>query len=394
MGPAGTTILWDMLVSSPGKIVDTIYISPMPVVRNILNIKNFMRKWHGDVSWSWGFWSDDLISKEESVFWFSSFFLNLGLETWEEVLDFLNFFSFLGSFPALSSWLRQFIDWFSKLAVRLDGDVFYTSNDSKEAVFTEMLTPGVSDFPELDSVFDTVSDDGNIMNDIGIVGHIMEDTSSIVFKCIWNSNTTSDWTSLIEFIHNSLFVLNDSVSVLRNVTVLIDSIDVILVWDPAALIGGAVSADEIISTFDSRIMTSSLIVGTGFIGYIVTMHPLIGSVSITTVATHVLALIITREDDLRSNDDIWERSVSSNLDPITEGRGSGKGPAGTAISWDMLLSGDSQKVCIIDVRPIPVVWKVLEVHDCQWLTDILSKSWALDMARVLNLGGRDSNDNG
>jgi len=292
MGPAGSTVLRDMLVSGPGEVVNSIDITPVPVVWDVLRGKDFVWEWHGDPGWGWGLWSDDLISEEKSVFWF--FLGLLGFKAWEEIFNFfLDWFLGGNTFSTFSSWLGPSVDWCSKSAIALDSNIVDASNDSEKSVFTEVLTPGISDFPEFDTVFDTISDDGYVMNDIGIVGHVVENTSGIIFKCVRDGNTTSNGTSLVDLIHNGLFVLRNGVVVSSDMTVLIHSVDVVLIGNPAALVGGAVSADDVVGALDSGVVTTSLIVGAGLIGDVMVVHPLKSRVWVSTVAAVVIGPVVT-----------------------------------------------------------------------------------------------------
>jgi hypothetical protein len=273
MSPAGTAVLRNMLVSGPREVVNTINVAPVPVGRDVLNIENFMRKWHGDVSWSGSLWSNDFISVEESVLGSFIFLLNFSFKTREEVLNILDRFRFLGAFSTFFTFSPG-INGSSKSTVSFNSDVVDASDDSEESIFSEMLTPRVSDFPELDSVFNTISHNGDIMDDISIVGHVVENTAGVVFEGIWNRDSASHWASLIDLVHDGLFVLGDRIGVTGDMAVLVHSVDIVLVWDPATFARGTVSADDVVGTFDSRVVTSCLVVRAGFISHIIVVHPL------------------------------------------------------------------------------------------------------------------------
>lgn len=143
----------------------------------------------------------------------------------------------------------------------------------------------------------------------------MIDSTGVVFETIWYSNTASNWTSLENFVHDSLFISRLITG--SYVTIVINSISIVFLWYPTSFtVRSTVSADNIFSTHYSSIVTFSLIVGTSFVSNIIFIHPFIGIVSITTVATVVTIISIAREDDLWSNKYIRERSVSSYLNSV------------------------------------------------------------------------------
>ena len=201
------------------------------------------------------------------------------------------------------------VSWIVLLSVvGLNGDVVDTSDDSNETRFTEMGTPGVSNGPVFGSVLvDTVSNNGDIMNDIHISSLILKDTTGVVLEGVWNSDTTGNWTSLVDLLHHLLLA--------GNLTVLIDTIDLIGVWNKAWFTWHAVLTNGHSRARLTIVVTSSSVNGAGLISDLVRVHPLEGIISFATVAT-----IISRagDEDLRGDVDIWPSSLSSDLDSIGE----------------------------------------------------------------------------
>jgi len=99
------------------------------------------------------------------------------------------------------------------------------------------------------------------------------------------------------------------------VSILVNSIDVVGVWNEAWFMWITVHADGDWVTLDTIVIASGSVDGAGLIGDLVGVHPLEGVVSLTTVAT-----IISRAGDknLWGDVNIWPGSLSSDLDSIGE----------------------------------------------------------------------------
>jgi hypothetical protein len=316
--------LWDVLVASPGEIVNVANVSPVPSVWNITILEVFVWEWGGD---------------EFGDFTVLLDLASLVVALWKEDV-FLWFFN-------LWLWLGPGVLWNSPGTIGFDCHVVGAANHSEETLFTPVGTPGVSDNPELDTVFDTPTDDGDFVVDIHSTGGILEDTASVVVSELFGgSNTAGNWTTLVDFVHHVGFT--------TDLAVLVDSVGAVGLLSPAALAWSAVSADNISSAGSTVGVTTSHVVGAGFVGDIVVVNPLVSSDSITTIATEIGCL--TRDQNLRSQVDIWPLSVSGNLDTIAEGGGGGEGPARTAVEWDVLVASEGQEVGGVDVGPGEVSW--------------------------------------
>merc|ERR1712086_415348 len=181
-----------------------------------------------------------------------------------------------------------------------------------------MGTPRVSHSPILDSSINAETDDRDVMDDIGIVSLVVEDTAGVVLEGWRNGNTTCNWTSLVDLLHHGLLT--------ADLTVLVSMVDLVVILSPAsfAWIVGAVFAHDLISALLAVVMSSCSVDGAGLIGDLVLVHPLEGVVGLTTVATVIAG---AGDEDLRGDVDIWPAGIPLDLDPIGQGRCGGMSPA-------------------------------------------------------------------
>jgi hypothetical protein len=129
----------------------------------------------------------------------------------------------------------------------------------------------------------------------------------------------------------------------------------------------AVFTSELLGALFTVIVTSGSVDSASLVSDFVGVHPLESVVSFTTVATIILR---ARDENLWGDVNIWPGSLSSDLDSIGEGRGSGMSPAGTTVRWDMLVSNVGEVVNTFDVVPDPVFWKIVN-----WFKWGLDNSW-------------------
>jgi hypothetical protein len=64
-------------------------------------------------------------------------------------------------------------------------------------LFTPVSSPGVANIPELDSIFFTPTNYGNLVDGVEITSGVVINTTYIVIKGLWNRYWTSKWTTLI-----------------------------------------------------------------------------------------------------------------------------------------------------------------------------------------------------
>jgi hypothetical protein len=143
------------------------------------------------------------------------------------------------------------------------------------------------------------------VNDVHVAGGVLVDTAGVVLERVWDSDTASNWTSLVNFLHHGLLS--------RDLAVLLGSIDQVFVWDEARLVWHAVLADSHGRASLSVIVTSGSVDGASLISDLVLGHPLESVVCLSSVATIITT---ARDENLRSDVDVWPLSLSSNLDSI------------------------------------------------------------------------------
>jgi hypothetical protein len=188
-------------------------------------------------------------------------------------------------------------------AIGLDSDVVGASADTEETFLTPVGTPRVSYEPVRLSIFFAITNNGDIVDNVGVTSLVAENAASVVLKSLRNGNTASNRSSLVDFLHHVLLT--------GDVTELINSVDEILVGDEACLTWVAVTADVHGGANLSVVETTSAVDGASLISDFVLGHPLEGVVSLTTVASLVGSL--TRDDDLRGDVHIGPGGLSSDL---------------------------------------------------------------------------------
>mmetsp|Transcript_14441 Transcript_14441/g.22391 ORF Transcript_14441/g.22391 Transcript_14441/m.22391 type:complete len:297 (-) Transcript_14441:30-920(-) len=235
-------------------------------------------------------------------------------------------------------------------AVSLDGDVVGASHDSEKTVLTPVGSPGVSDGPELLAVFNTPSDDGDIVDDVDVAGGVLVDTSGVVLEGVGHGDTASDGASLVDFLHHLVLT--------SDLTVLLGSVDLVLVGGEAVLLArGAVLAHDDGGALLTVIVASGSVDGASLIGDVVAVHPLEGVVGLATVAAIILG---AGDEDLGGDVDIGPLGVSGDLNSIGESGGGGVSPAGSAVGGDVLVSQVSEVVGAVHVVPDPLVGEVVD----------------------------------
>lgn len=97
-------------------------------------------------------------------------------------------------------------------------------------------------------------------------------------------------------------------------------------------------------------MAVGLVGRAGFIGDVVAVDEVVCAFDGTAVAASVG--VIAGDKDLRSDEDVGERGVTSDFNAIGECRGRCECPAGATVLWDVLVFSDSEEVASIDVAPV------------------------------------------
>ena len=346
LSPAWSTIDGDMLVLWPGKEVSVVHVSPVPVGGKSGSINMF--PWHWD-RFNHTVFESSLWNSLATVLGFQegfSIFLTMGIRTILSVFLVSNIV-FLSLSGLVSGSVWPGINWSSPCAIGFNSNVVNTSDDSNESRFTIVGAPWVSNSPILGTVLNSESNDWNIVDNVLIASSVLIDTTSVFFKRIWDSYTTSNRSTLVDFLHHGLFS--------RNFAEFLDFVGVVFIWNKAVWAWLTVLANINGSTFNTIVMTSSLIDRTGLISNFIFVHKFERRDSFTTVAT----IIIHRawNDNLRGDVDIGPLSFSGNLYSVRYGWGGSLSPAWTAILGNMLVFQICEVIDIVNIVPNPVVWK-------------------------------------
>jgi len=247
----------------------------------------------------------------------------------------------------MSEFIGPGIERNSKSTVGFNSDVVNTPDDFEEALETPMSSPRVSYEPVLGTILNTISYDTDVMDNIHIAGGVIEDSTGVVFKSIWDSNTTGKWSSLVNLLHHVLFT--------RDWTVLVNLVDKIGVWNEAGFTWVAVSAESHVGARNTIVATTGSVDSAGLISAVILIPVSVTIDSKSTVATIIgfitCHVVSTGNKNLWGDIDLWPSSVSSDLYSVRE-RGTGSlGPAGSAVRWNVLLPDNGQEIGSIDVIP-------------------------------------------
>jgi hypothetical protein len=238
-------------------------------------------------------------------------------------------------------WLGPGILGNSPSAVAFDGQVVNSSDESEEARFTPVGSPGVSDDPVLSSVFHSEADHGDIVGDGGVIGVVDEDSSSVVLEGFGHCNSAGNGTSLVDLL--SHVVLSFEGAEVGHV------VDAVGVGHEAGLVGHAVLAHCDVRALDSIVMASCSVDGAGLISDFIVLHEVVGANGISSVAAIVEA---TAGNHYLGRDvNIWPGSISGDLDSVGERRSGSLGPAGAAVLGDVLVLDICEVVDAVDTVP-------------------------------------------
>ena len=310
-----------MLVLVPGEVVDTVHVSPvddlgkvivgvdLPGVRGGLDITT---------------WDDGSLNTAATVGWE---LVDGGVITrvggLRELVDsgIVEWVILLSIGGLMPGSLGPGVLGGSPGAVSLDGDVVGASADAEETILTPVGAPGVSDQPVWLAILLTVTNDGDVMDDFNITSVITVDATGVVLEGVWDGNTASDGSSLVDFLHHVLLA--------GDLAEFVDTVDQVLVGDEASLTWVTVTANvhgrAWLGNLSLLLVTESTVDGASLIGDFVVGHPLESVVGLTTVATKVL--LLARDDDLGGDVDIGPGGLTGDLYPIGDGGGGGVGPA-------------------------------------------------------------------
>ena len=91
-------------------------------------------------------------------------------------------------------------------ASTFDGDIVYTSANSKETAFTPVSAPRITDGPVLLSILgNTETNYRYVLNNVEITSIITVNATGVFFKGHRNCDSTSDGSSLVNFLNHVFF---------------------------------------------------------------------------------------------------------------------------------------------------------------------------------------------
>jgi len=324
LSPARPAVLGNVLVLTPGEVVDTVHVSPVDCVGNIF-LFNLIPGVRAVL--------DSFLDVERRAFNTASllggleevFFLNLTSLTVEGRLGEFVCFLVVSSVVLLglgSLMPRLFSPGVLRSdprAVLFNSDVVFASADLGETTIAPVFSPGVSHEPVLFAGRrGTVSDDGDGVDLLFVSSSIAVNTvTRESLKRIGDSDSTGDGSACGNLLHHVLLSLN--------ITVLVGAVSLVLVGDEASLTGVAVSAVFHGGAFLSIIVTTSLVDRASSILNLVLGHPLEGGEVVSTVTSIHVGL--ARDQDLRRDVDIGPGGLTGDLDAIGEDGGGSVSPA-------------------------------------------------------------------
>jgi hypothetical protein len=334
LSPARSAVNGNVLVLSPGDVVLSVDVSPIPGGRKIVGANMSPRELS----------SERFLTRVlEEISNSAALGASLGEKIFQSGVSFgLDFFS---SSTLISDVVSPGVLRNTPLAFRLNTEVVSTSDNSEETAFTIVRSPGVSNKPVFDTLFNTVTNDRNSVIESISTSCIIDNTTSVVEEAS-SVNTADNGTSLVDFVDHSLFTIN--VTEFGNGVNGISGRNGALVSRPAVL-----ALNHIIAT-DSSVPALSLVVRATFVGNSVVVDIFKGKSRVTTVAALVFALRAGQKN-LRSQFEIGPLSLSGDLNSVSKSRGGGKGPAGTAVLGNMLVSHKSEVVDTVSVIPKPLI---------------------------------------
>lgn len=256
----------------------------------------------------------------------------------------------LAGLSFIANILGPSILWRCPRACPLNAEVIDAPDEPKIASFAPVAAPGIADDPILHSIFFSPAIDADVMIFSQPASLIVEDASGVVEEFISDCHGASDWSALIDFIHDCCFSLER--------TEFFNSIDLRSFLSPASLGWQAVLALDISCAAETVIMAICLIIGASLISDVIVEDPFIGVSCITSIAS--AGFIIAGNEHLWGKVDIGPLSTSDDLDPVRKGRGSCECPATTAVNGNMLVSLHSEIVRPTHIPPPKVIRHLLQ----------------------------------
>jgi len=146
------------------------------------------------------------------------------------------------------------------------------------------------------------------MDDVHISGGVTEDSSLVGFESIGYGDTTSERSTLGNFLLHVFLTLDSGV--------LVDTVNLVVIGDETSFTGVAISSNLHGRALSSVVVTTSHVDGSLSIGDLVGAHPFESLESFSTVATTGIIIKIARDKDLGRDVDIGPGCFTGDLDTI------------------------------------------------------------------------------
>ena len=312
LSPAGTTIDRNVLILVPRSIVETIKVTNIISLRDLIRLEVLMRTLGSDVLTM----SPGVLSRSAT----RTEVLLLKILLTEVDLDL--FFRHHRSGPE---------------AAGFDREVVLVTNDTEEAVFTPVGTPGVTNNPVLLTVLLTPTNDRDGVAHGGGSGGILEDAAVVLEELVGDGNTADDGTTGVDFLHH--------VGGAGNCAELIGVVSGEVLDGVAAVgtISTAISADtEVIALAILSFVVLAALFRDADLG-----EELVGVVGVTAVAAEIAGIAV--EENLDGEIVVGPLSLAGDSHTVGEGGKSGEGPAGAAVLGQVLVSDGREVTLAINV---------------------------------------------
>ena len=326
MCPARSTIYGNVLVSAPGKIISIIDISPVPL------FGKSSRVYFLNSHFKWSFFSEF-----ELVLCYSLAWLIVWQKFW--VLRCLRVRTIFGI--VFVPWIFLFcvcglvhfrlcpcILRNSPRTITFDVNVVFASHYFDKPWISKSSSPRIPNEPIFDSVFYSITNHRNLMSNLHFTSSIFENTTCITMKFGCSRNTTSNRSSLVDFLHHIFFSFDSAV--------LIYSINIVRVRNEAISMRVTISADVDRSALHAIVMSSRSVDRASLISDHVFMYVFEGAHWFTSIASFIICW--TRDKNLWREVDVWPRSFTRDLNSIRESWGCRMCPTWATILRYVLVS--------------------------------------------------------
>ncbi len=244
-------------------------------------------------------------------------------------------------------------------AVSLNVKICDSPDDSEEPTFAPVNSPGVSYDPVLGSIFFSPSKHWYLMIKVFFSSGVNENATSVIDEFICSSDSARNGSALVDFVHHAVLAWN--------VAVLFDCVDFCFFLSITPFPWHTIFALDLSSASKSVRVPQSLIRWTTFISDVIFMYPWVSNARITAVASSVIH--VAWKKDLRADDYVRPLSFSHYFYSVAHATGSWKGPTGTAVNWDVLVSLNGEVIDSSDISPPKIGWDLGRIELWKWIFD-------------------------